>query len=242
MGGRLYIGTSGWNYPEWKDEFYAGVPQKQWLRFYAERLRALEVNGTFYHQMKPATFAKWRLETPADFRFAIKAHRYITHVRRLEAPLESIERQRDSATELGEKLAAVLWQMPQSLKQDLALLESFTKKLNCWSGARHVLEFRHDSWFVGPVAEFMGRHKLAVCQSDAADWPMWDAVTSDLVYVRLHGHKQTYASTYSPQSLKQWAARIKRWLGEGRDAHVYFDNTASGNAPRNALGLVALLS
>jgi uncharacterized protein YecE (DUF72 family) len=106
---------------------------------------------------------------------------------------------------------------------------------------RHAIEFRHESWFDAEVAALLAEHRIAVCQSDAADWPVWNAVTTDLVYVRLHGHLATYASAYSEAELRAWARRIGRWLRERRDVHVYFDNDAFAHAPRNATRLIALL-
>ena len=107
---------------------------------------------------------------------------------------------------------------------------------------RHAIEFRHASWFDDEVAACLRNHDIAVCQSDAADWPMWDAVTTDLVYVRLHGHDVTYASCYSESELRAWARKVRRWMGEGRGVHVYFDNDAHCHAPFNAQRLMALVA
>jgi uncharacterized protein YecE (DUF72 family) len=107
---------------------------------------------------------------------------------------------------------------------------------------RHAIEFRHESWFDDDVAECLREHDLALCQSDAADWPRWDAVTTDFVYVRLHGHALTYGSKYSNAQIDRWASRVKRWLREARDVHLYFDNDAFGHAPRNALRLIDRLA
>ena len=104
-----------------------------------------------------------------------------------------------------------------------------------------AIEFRHASWFDDEVAACLRNHNIAVCQSDAADWPMWNAVTTDLVYVRLHGHDVTYASCYSESELRAWAQKVRRWMGEGRDVHIYFDNDAYCHAPFNALRLLALV-
>jgi uncharacterized protein YecE (DUF72 family) len=105
-----------------------------------------------------------------------------------------------------------------------------------------VIEFRHRSWFDDRVAACLREHRIGICQSDAADWPLWDAVSTDLVYVRLHGRELTYASNYPEPELRAWARKLRRWVGEGRDVHVYFDNDAGGNAPRNALRLIELVS
>ncbi len=241
MRGGLYIGASGWRYDCWRLDFYAGVRRKDWLRHYAGRFNAVEVNASFYGSLAPKTFERWRDETPPDFRFAIKAHRYLTHVARLRFPAESLARQRGAAMTLGEKLAVVVWQMPKRFPLDMARLASFAATLRDWPEARHALEFRDASWFIPEVADCLAQHGLAACQSDSADWPLWDAVTTDLAYVRLHGHAMTYASAYTDAQLRFWAARIENWLAENRQVHVYFDNTDAGNAPRDALRLMALL-
>jgi uncharacterized protein YecE (DUF72 family) len=240
-GGRAYIGTSGWAYPEWRADFYRGAPPREWLEIASTRFTGLEINATFYHELKPAVFEHWRRATSPDFRFTVKAHRYVTHVKRLDAPAESFRRQRREAEALGEKLAAMLWQLPAGFHRDLGRLEKFAKRLSKWDTTRHAIEFRHESWFDAEVAALMRGAGLAVVQSDAADWPMWNAVTTDVVYVRLHGHCATYASNYGAAELRRWAARCRKWMNEGRDVHVYFDNTAGGNAPANAVALLAML-
>jgi len=241
MPGKAYIGTSGWNYKSWRDSFYGDTPQKQWLRFCAERFAAIEVNGTFYRLQPKSTFEKWRDETPDGFPFAIKGHRYVTHNKKLLDVEEPIIRCRDSASPLGKRLAAVVWQLPAFLKKDMRRLENFLKTLRHWQSTRHAIEFRHKSWFDDQVAECLKRGAVAVCMSDAPDWPMWDRVTTDLVYVRLHGHTRKYASSYSKPTLKKWATHTRCWLKENRDVHVYFDNDAEGAAPKSALTLLELL-
>lgn len=241
LAARTRIGTSGWNYPAWKDGFYAGIKQRDWLGFCAGRFTGIEVNATFYREMRETTFARWRDVTPGGFLFAIKGHRFITHRRLLAEPEEPLARQRGNAAALGKKLGAVLWQLPPRFAKDMARLERFLRALDGWPEARHALEFRHRSWFDAEVADMLGAYRAANCISDAASWPMWEAVTSDLVYVRLHGHERTYASSYDDAQLEAWAARARTWLTEGRDVHVYFDNDAEGAAPWNALRLLEML-
>jgi len=241
MAAKVYIGTSGWNYKSWRDGFYGDTPQKNWLRFCAERFTAIEVNGTFYRLQEKSTFKKWRDETPEDFQFAIKGHRYVTHNKKLHDVEESVIRCRESASPLRKRLAAVVWQLPAFLKKDMQRLETFVKTLRHWKSTRHAIEFRHKSWFDNEVAECLERHTVAVCMSDAPDWPVWDRVTTDLVYIRLHGHTRKYASSYSKAALEKWATRIRGWLKENRPVHVYFDNDAEGAAPRNALTLLKML-
>jgi len=242
MAGDAFVGTSGWNYDSWREGFYGNRPKKDWLRFCAERFTGIEVNATFYRLQSKETFRRWRAETPSRFRFAMKAHRYLTHNKKLNDPLPSIALERERASALGPKLAAVLWQLPGNLHKNLERLEEFACALGRWKRVRHAIELRHESWFDDEVAGCLREHDLALCQSDAADWPLWDEVTTDFVYVRLHGHTLTYASDYSNASIGAWAVRVKRWLREGRDVHLYFDNDAFGHAPRNALQLLKRIS
>ena len=241
MPGRVYIGTSGWNYRSWRSDFYAGIPAANWLEFNAERFSGVEVNATFYRLQDKKTFRRWRQRTPPDFRFAIKGNRYLTHNKKLTDPLPSVRIERNRAAGLGDKLAAVVWQLPRSFRKNMERLDGFAKALKSWRSTRHAIEFRHVSWFDEEVAACLRAHELAACQSDAADWPMWDAVTTDMVYIRLHGHTKTYVSSYGPRQLRLWAKRLGQWRRQGRDVHVYFDNDAVGAAPRNALDLIALM-
>jgi uncharacterized protein YecE (DUF72 family) len=241
VGARAYIGTSGWNYPGWRDRFYAGVRQADWLSHCASQFTGIEVNATFYRLQERSTFERWREQTPQGFRFAIKGNRYLTHNKKLREPEGPIGVERERASALGEKLAVVVWQLPGNFHKHLERLQGFAAALSAWKEARHAVEFRHRSWFDDEVAECMRTNRLAVCISDAADWPLWDAVTTDLVYVRLHGHTRTYASAYSTASLKTWARRTRDWLAEGRDVHVYFDNDAEGAAPYDALKLLNMV-
>jgi len=237
----VHIGTSGWMYPGWRDVLYPGVPKARWLGHASRTFTGLEVNATFYRQQSEDTFRRWADETPADFRFAIKGHRFITHYKRLREVAESIERLRRPARGLGDKLDAVVWQLPADFRCDLDRLRSFLAELKGWPEVRHALELRHRSWFTPAIAERLGEARVAVCLSDAPDFPMWRAITTDLVYVRLHGHVRKYASRYHVKHLERWAADIRRWRDEGRTVHCYFDNDAEGAAPRDALRLIELV-
>lgn len=235
--GQIHIGPSGWNYREWRDDFYAGVPQRRWLAHCAERFGAIEVNGTFYRLVRAETCERWRDETPEGFVFACKGSRYATHQKRLKEPGEPVGRQRDNLAPLANKLAAMLWQLPARMERDDARLDGFLAALGDWPGVRHAIEFRHESWFDDAVAERLSRAGVAVCLSDSPDWPMWERVTTDLVYVRLHGHTELYRSAYRRDHLARWADSAREWLRDGRTVHIYFDNTDGGAAPRDALTL-----
>ena len=239
---RAYIGTSGWVYKGWREHLYSDTPVSQWLHVASRTFQALEINGSFYTQIKPATYARWYAQTPHDFRFALKGHRFVTHYKRLRECENSIELLRDQVQPLGEKLSAVLWQLPSHFEADLARLESFVTALALWPDARHALEMRHRSWFRPEVARLLADARVSVCLSDAPDFPMWRELTTNLVYVRLHGHTRKYASSYSEHNLRAWAADVRRWTAEGREVHVYFDNDAEGHAVRNALRLMQLVA
>jgi uncharacterized protein YecE (DUF72 family) len=155
----------------------------------------------------------------------------------LRDPLEPIGRDRERADVLGERLGAVLWQLPARFGFDdehAERLDRFLATLVAAWPARHALELRHRSWFREDVAERLAGHRVSNCISHAADWPAWDLLTTELVYVRLHGHPKTYASEYGARGLRPWADRIEGWLAEGRDVYVFFDNDIGGAAPRDA--------
>jgi uncharacterized protein YecE (DUF72 family) len=236
----IHVGTSGWCYP-WP-RFYDGWPKKRQLEAYATRLSAVEINGSHYRLQKPETFEDWSARTPPDFVFTMKAHRYLTHYKRLIDPSASIAIDRDRALHLGEKLACVVWQLPRTFARDDVRLEHWLRALCGWPEVAHVFEPRHPSWMCDEVAARLRKHGVSACLSDSPRWPMWDVVTAPLVYLRLHGHTRLYRSRYSTASLERWARRIDRWWNEGRTVHVYFDNTEEGCAPRDAERLRALLA
>ena len=246
MHGRIcvahaYIGTSGWVYAGWRQHLYADTPVKRWLEVASRAFDALEINGSFYTQIKRETYERWYAQTPADFRFALKGHRFVTHYKRLRECESSIVLLRDQVAPLREKLGAVVWQLPSHFACDLDRLDDFLGALACWR-TRHAIEFRHRSWFTPEVAALLRKASVAVCMGDAPDFPLWREVTTDLVYARLHGHTRKYASSYSEASLRTWAADARRWLAEGRDVHVYFDNDAEGHAVRNARAFAELVA
>ncbi|MGZ5077555.1 MAG: DUF72 domain-containing protein, partial [Methylobacter sp.] len=142
---------------------------------------------------------------------------------------------------LGEKLAVVLWQLPASLKKNIEHLKPFLDALQQWPKVRHSIEFRHPSWFDEQTADCLAQAEIAICLSDAATWPVWDRNGTNLAYIRLHGHTQTYVSSYSKPELAHWAGRIGRWSAQGKDVHIYFNNTAECAAPVNASALRAML-
>ncbi|HJL18268.1 MAG TPA: DUF72 domain-containing protein [Sandaracinaceae bacterium LLY-WYZ-13_1] len=240
MAGRLHVGTSGWNY-DWPD-FYEGVAKSRRLEGYARVFDSVEINGSFYRLQKRATYRKWRDLTPRGFRFAVKANRYLTHNKKLKDATGPISLERDRAKGLGAKHGATLWQLPRQLRRDDERLDAWLRTLSRkWPSGRHVLEPRHPSWFHPKVADALAARDVAFCMSDSPDWPLWERANTDLVYVRLHGHTRLYHSRYSKRSLEHWAERIVTWLRQGRGVYVFFDNTDSGHAPKDAMRLRRLV-
>jgi uncharacterized protein YecE (DUF72 family) len=241
LPGDFYVGTSGWNYPDWKNRFYRGLSARHWLSEYAKHFPAVEVNATFYRTPSSKTYENWRNSTPPEFVFSLKGSRWITHLQRLENVGEAVAAEKERGRALGSKLRVLLWQLPSSLRCDAAKLKAFAEILRSWSEVRHVIEFRHSSWFTEEVAGLLRRWGLVNCFSDSGSWPLWEAITSDCVYLRLHGRPKTYASPYSKEALQEWALKIRSWLQRNWEVHVYFDNTAFGAAWENALELAHLV-
>ena len=232
------IGTSGWNYKHWKEIFYpAKVSVSKWLDFYAYHFDAVEVNATFYRFPKIETFDSWHEKTPANFLWAVKASKFITHTKRLKDSKEPIERLYNSIDRLKEKLGPVLFQLPPNLPFDKELLTSFCENLK--SNHQHVLEIRHPSWSDTQVFEILKQHNIAFCISDTAGrYPYHEVITADFLYIRLHGSKKLYASEYTEEELQKWAQKIKNW---NIQVYIYFDNDFQGFAIKNAKRLKEIL-
>lgn len=235
---QVHIGTSGWNYDHWKGVFYDETfPKTKWLELYTRSFSTIEVNATFYRQMKAKTFENWRLRTPHGFIWSVKANRFITHIKRLNDVRESLHRFFSSLEPLGDKIGPILFQLPPSLAFDQKVWESFCTHLS--PDYRYTLEARHISWTDAQVLACLKKHNIAWCISDTSGrYPYLEAITSDFIYIRLHGSQKLYASNYSEEELKSWAARIRKW---DRETYVYFDNDCCAYAPHNALRLKELL-
>ena len=238
MENKVHIGTSGWNYDHWKELFYKkDCPKSKWLQFYAEYFDTVEVNATFYRSMSYKTYENWREKTPNGFIFAVKANRYITHIKRLKDVEESFKRLLIELDGLKEKLGPILFQLPPSLTFDAELFDAFCGYL---PGNRYIaIEARHPSWLDQIALSSLKRHNIAWCISDSAGrYPYHEAITSSFIYIRLHGSKQLYRSEYSEDELQILARKIIKW---DKDTYIYFDNDAEGHAPKNALKLKELL-
>ncbi|AIE85626.1 hypothetical protein OP10G_2258 [Fimbriimonas ginsengisoli Gsoil 348] len=225
-------------YDAWRADWYGKLPKRLWLAHDAERFTAVEVDASFYRQQRPETYANWASQVPEEFRFAVRGHRFLTHNKKLLDAEEPLRRMKEQASGLGKKLGVMLWQLPPFMRINVERVRLFGEALKAWPETRHALELRHDSWFTAEVAAVLTQYGIANTISDASKFPRWDAVTTDLVYVRLHGRPFTYASRYEEPELDQWTEKVRRWHAEGRTVHVYFDNDAHGHAPHDAMRLL----
>jgi uncharacterized protein YecE (DUF72 family) len=226
----IRIGTSGWRYPEWRNDFYRNVPQRLWLAHLAAHVGTIEINSSFYRLQPRSNYQKWAAQTPDDFVFAVKGSRLITHHKRLRH-VEDALKTFTSSLGLGTKQGPILWQLPSTLRFDPALLTDFLAML---PSGRHALEPRHESFRTDAYFDLLHAHNVAHVVSDAPTFPCIEAVTADFAYIRLHGHDELYISSYDDEQLDEWAQKIRDW---NRDTYVYFDNTMHGAAPWNAQAL-----
>jgi uncharacterized protein YecE (DUF72 family) len=231
------VGCSGWQYKHWKGNFYpSDLPQRDWLSHYGRHFDTVEVNNSFYRLPEPGVFDSWRTRAPSGFIFAVKASRFLTHMKKLKDPEEPVERLFSRARELRGKLGPVLYQLPRQLPKNLARLAAFLEILP--ARVRHTIEFREPSWYDDDVLALLERHKIALCLHDMPGSVSPRAVTARFVYVRFHGATGRYCGAYPRQVLDQWA----RWLHSTRvPAYVYFNNDVGGQAPRDAHALRSVL-
>ncbi len=236
---KSYVGTSGWNYDHWKGNFYPNKhPKSKWLEYYCTLFSTVELNATFYRQMKPKTFENWYTRTPPGFLWAVKASRFITHIKRLKGVKEAVERFITSVNLLKEKLGPILIQLPPSLAFDEDTFEEFCSYLP--EDRLYTLEARNEAWTKESALTSLEKHNIAWCISDTAGrYPYLEALTADFVYIRLHGSKRLYASEYTEEELLSWAEKIRSWK---RTTYVYFDNDFMGYAPKNAMRLKQILA
>lgn len=230
----MLVGTSGWQYADWRGGLYPpGLPQRLWLERYAECFETTENNNTFYRLPTRETFEKWRDRTPDAFVMAIKASRFLTHVKRLKDPEEPVERLLAAAEGLGAKLGPILLQLPPTLPADLGRLAGC---LRCFPAhLRVAVEFRHVSWWSDPVREVLSAHGAALCWADRLgrpQTPLWR--TADWAYLRFHEGRAHPWPSYGDGSLRSWLRRLRREWDERRDVHVYFNNDPGGAAVRDA--------
>jgi len=250
MAGAIRAGMAGWVFPEWrKGQFYPeGLRQKDELHWASRHVTAIEINSTFYQNQKPESFAAWAAQTPAGFRFTVKGHQLITHIRRLKDVEEPLRFFFNSIEALGDRLGAVCWQLPGNLKFDAERLAAFLALLP--AGIRQAIEVRSPTFADPAFVDLLRARNVALVIADTEGWPYLDQ-TADFTYARLQGAPGS--DRYSAADLDQWAARFKA-LAEGRpidgraiappagaqparDVFAYFVSTDKPNAPRNALGI-----
>jgi len=280
----IRVGISGWTYPPWRGVFFPKAwPQKRELEFASRQVRSIEINGTFYSLQRPASYQAWYDATPRGFVFAVKGGRFITHLKRLkevEVPLANFFA--SGILCLREKLGPILWQLPPNFRYDRERLARFFNLLprNTEAAARlarrhddrlngraytkagpsrplrHALEVRHATFATPEFIELLRAHDIALVIADTAGkWPFLEDVTSDFVYIRLHGDEELYVSGYTDAALQEWARKIRGWsrgvtprntkrvgppaprASRGRDIFVYFDNDVKVHAPFDAMAL-----
>jgi uncharacterized protein YecE (DUF72 family) len=235
---KYYVGTSGWHYDHWRDDFYPkGMAKSGWLEFYSHYFPTVELNNSFYHLPSEKAFIGWRDASPPGFVFSVKVSRFITHIKRLKDTEEPVANFLSRARLLKGKLGPLLYQLPRNMKRDDRLLEDFLKILP--GDVRHVFEFRHTSWFDDGVFDLLRRYNISFCIYDMPDFNTPVIATSDIAYIRFHGRIHLYGGCYSDGELGGWARKIKE-LGS-KAVFAYFNNDAEGFAIKNALTLGNLL-
>ncbi len=238
--GKLYIGTSGWNYNHWKKNFYPdGLKQNKWLEFYSDRLKSVEINNSFYHLPNTKTLKNWRDITPKNFIFSVKGSRYITHMKKLKAPKTSSRKFFTRVKHLKKKMGPVLFQLPPHWSYNKKRFQRFIKAMP--EKYRYTFEFREKSWWNDEVLNLLKEHNAAFCIYELAGTLTPKEVTADFVYIRLHGPDGKYQGNYSKKQLSGWAGVITAWLKENKDVYVYFDNDDSGYAVKNAQQLQEMM-
>ncbi|MBI4495420.1 MAG: DUF72 domain-containing protein [Deltaproteobacteria bacterium] len=236
----IHIGTSGWSYKHWKGPFYPpDLPLKEFLGFYMTRFRTVEINSSFYHLPLEKTLDQWRDAAPPGFIFAVKASRFITHMKRLKDPRRSVPPLLERVRILKDRLGPILFQTPPQMGPDLERLRSFLNGLP--QEYRYTFEFRHEGWFAPPVFRILAESGAAFCIYDLAGRQSPREVTADFVYIRLHGPEGPYQGQYGEETLRSWARDFWRWRKKGKEIFCYFDNDQAGYAAQDALRLQAMV-
>ncbi|HWB28666.1 MAG TPA: DUF72 domain-containing protein [Chitinophagaceae bacterium] len=240
----IYIGTSGWSYKDWKGLFYPPeLKSTEWLTFFSNTFKITEINSSFYHLPLKKTVTGWVNKVPADFKFCPKISRYLTHIKRLKDAEEPLERFFSVFSPMKDKMGPVLVQLPPSLKFDSGLAQEFYKILHSkYNDYSFALEARHESWLQKDSLKLMGDYDIAfVVAQSGKGFPYAEVVTAKNIYVRFHGPKELYASSYSDSMLADFAGRFKKWHKAGHIIWAFFNNDYYGYAINNGLKLINML-
>lgn len=242
--GRAIVGCSGWHYTSWRGVVYPSeLPARSWLRAYAQRFDTVELNNSFYRLPSEDTFAAWRQQVPRGFVFALKASRFLTHIKRLRDPEEPLDRLFTHAKPLGTALGPVLYQLPPRWFPDAERLETFLAALprRLSPGARrrlhHVIEMRDPRGYEPWVLDLLARYDVAFCVHDMRGLVSPRRVVGPIAYVRFHGYGAKYGGSYPDAVLVDWAGWIREQLAGGRDVYAYFNNDLNGYAVFDAARL-----
>ncbi len=240
MTASVRIGTSGWEYRHWRGSFYpADLPRDRWLEHYAAEFDTVELNNPFYRLPEAETFAAWARRVPPEFRYAVKASRYLTHLRRLREPAEPLERLWSRARRLGSRLGPVLYQLPPRWRPNPERLAAFVAAV---PAAPQAVEFRDRRWYRPTTFELLRAADVSLCLHDMDGSETRPAPVGPIVYVRFHGSGARYGGRYSSQRLTAWADRVAAWAAEGLPVWAYFNNDIGGHAVRDAERLRRLVA
>jgi uncharacterized protein YecE (DUF72 family) len=237
----IRIGTSGFHYKHWRGCFYPqDLPAKKWLEFYLRHFDTVELNNSFYRLPTVSAFECWRDSTPANFIFAVKASRFLTHNKKLKDPENALDNLLPRAAHLGPKLGPILFQLPPKWQVNAERLRNLLAILP--RELRYAFEFRELSWMTPEINAILAKFNAAFCVYELAGYHAPFEVTADFAYVRLHGPASgKYQGTYSDQRLLEWAERIGTWAKHLKAVYVYFDNDQAGYAASNALTLKRMI-
>lgn len=236
MAGRERVGCSGWQYRDWRGRFYPDdLPQSRWLEHYARTFDTVEINNSFYRLPTREAVVGWRSRAPRDFLFAVKASRYLTHLRKLKDPADPLELFFDRARLLRRHLGPVLYQLPPRWRANPERLRLFLTEIP--RDVRQVIEFREPDWYSSDSFDALERSGVALCLHDMPGSAPPRIAVGPFVYVRFHGTTAKYSGRYSDKQLAEWAAWLVGQLDTGRDVYAYFNNDRNGHAVQNALTL-----